>query len=464
MRQEARATVIGGGISGLACAHALARRYGDPQSVVLLEGSTRTGGVIHSVAADGYRIEWAANGFLDNAPHPLELGRDLGLDSELEPSSDAARQRVLYRDGRLHPLPSSPLAFLKSSVLSPAGRLRVALEPFAPKAPPGDETIHHFAARRIGDEAARILVDAMVSGIFAGDSRNLSLESCLPLLHRLEAEHGGLIRGMVAKMRAAHHIRSTGGHASTRADAGPGGNLTSFRSGMESLPLALARTLARIEVATPAAGIEARPGGYRVRTLTGETFESPVLVIAAPPWAAAELLGPLDTELGREVAAIPSAPIAVVATGFAARDLPRPLDGFGFLVPRGQGLRMLGSLWDSSIFRRRAPEGRVLLRTMIGGAHDPEIVRLSPAAILATVRSELQAVLGIEAEPDFVRVICHSHGIPQYVPGHGQRLARIEARLALHPGLELAGFGYRGVAVNRVLEDASALAARVVRD
>ena len=119
------------------------------------------------------------NGFLDNAPLTLALVRELGLEPELEPSSGAARKRFLYRDGRLHPLPTSPLAFFTSSVLSPAGRLRVALEPFAPKAPPGDETIHHFAARRIGDEAARTLVDAMVSGIFAGDSRNLSVASCL---------------------------------------------------------------------------------------------------------------------------------------------------------------------------------------------------------------------------------------------------------------------------------------------
>jgi oxygen-dependent protoporphyrinogen oxidase len=464
MSQEARATVIGGGIAGLACAHALARHYGDSQAVVLLEGSTRTGGLLHSVAADGYRVEWAANGFLDNAPHTLELVRELGLEHELEPSAGAARKRFLYRDGRLHLLPTSPLAFFTSSVLSPGGRLRVALEPFVRQASPGDETIHDFATRRIGDEAARILVDAMVSGIFAGDSRNLSLASCLPLLQQMEAEHGGLVRGMLAKLRAARRIRPTGGHASARADAGPGGNLTSFRSGMESLPLALARTLPRVEVATQAAEIEARPGGYRVRTLTGETFDAPSLVVAAPPWAAAELLGPLDAELGRELAAIPSAPIAVVATGFAARDLPRPLDGFGFLVPRGEGLRILGCLWDSSIFRDRAPEGRVLLRTMIGGAHDPEIVRLSPAAILSIIRSELDKVLGIAAEPDFVRVICHSHGIPQYVPGHGQRLARIEARLARLPGLELAGFGYRGVAVNRVLEDAAALAGRLARD
>jgi oxygen-dependent protoporphyrinogen oxidase len=207
--------------------------------------------------------------------------------------------------------------------------------------------------------------------------------------------------------------------------------------------------------------VAARAGGYRVETLTGEVLESPELVVAVPPWAAAEILRPLDAGLAYELATIPAAPIAVVATGFSAADLPRPLDGFGFLVPRGEGLRVLGCLWDSSIFRFRAAEGRVLLRTMIGGAHDPAVVALEPDAILAIVRAELRQVLGITAEPDFVRVIRHSHGIPQYVPGHARRLERIANRLAVHRGLHLAGFGYRGVAVNRVLEDANALAERI---
>jgi len=457
LAREARVAVIGAGVGGLAVAEALNRRLADPEAALVLEASPRAGGLIQSAAAEGYRVEWAANGFLDNAPGTLDLVHELDLDAEVLPASAESSRRFLWRGGRLHSLATSPVSFLKSSVLSPGGRLRVALEPFAPPAPAGDESIHAFAARRIGPEAARILVDAMVSGIFAGDSKKLSVASCLPLLKLLETEHGGLVRGMLARMRAA---RRAGGEV--RASAGPGGTLTSFRQGMEVLPHALATRVPRLELGTPVTRLEPRPGGgFRLTTITGEQIESPVVVIATPPGAAAPLLAELDGELATELAGIRTAPIAVIATGYRAADLSAPLAGFGFLVPRGEGLRMLGCLWDSAIFPGRAPAGHVLLRTMIGGAHDPEAAALDPNELLAIARRELSIVLGIGAEPDFVRVIRHAHGIPQYELGHGERLRRIDARLALHPGLQLAGFGYRGVAVNRVLEDATALAERL---
>ncbi len=335
------------------------------------------------------------------------------------------------------------------------------MEPFARPAPGTDETVHDFAARRIGPEAARILVDAMVSGIFAGNTKNLSVASAFPLLTKLEAEYGSLIKGMIAKMRAARRARAAGGPA-RQVDAGPGGNLTSFRDGMETLPAALAAAIPRLSLGTGAESIERLPGGgYRVRTSGGETIAARSLVLATPPWVTAELLGPLDGEIASELAAIPTAPIAVIATAFDQAKI-EPLDGFGFLVPRGEGLRLLGCLWDSSIFRFRAPAGRVLLRTMIGGAHDPEVVRLDPAELLAIVRRELAEVLDITAEPELVRVIQHRRGIPQYPPGHGARMARIDARLAAMPGLHLAGYGYRGIAVNRVIEDARAVAERII--
>jgi oxygen-dependent protoporphyrinogen oxidase len=223
---------------------------------------------------------------------------------------------------------------------------------------------------------------------------------------------------------------------------------------------------AQIRLATAAVRLERRggsSGGYRIRTAGGESIEAGALVLALPPRAAADLLRPLDSALGDALAAIPSAPIAVVATGYSADSLPAPLDGFGFLVPRGEGLRMLGCLWDSSIFRFRAPVGKVLLRTLIGGAHDREAVHLDDGEILDLVRRELAQVLGLAAEPDLVRVIRHQNGIPQYVPGHEERLVHIDTGLATRlPGLHLAGCGYRGVAVHRVIEDALAVARRAV--
>jgi oxygen-dependent protoporphyrinogen oxidase len=208
-------------------------------------------------------------------------------------------------------------------------------------------------------------------------------------------------------------------------------------------------------------GVGGAGGGDRLRAAAGEIIEARALVIATAPGVAAQLLGPLDSTLGEELAAIPSSPIAVVATGFATESLPQPLDGFGFLVPRSEGLRILGCLWDSSIFRFRAPVGRVLMRCMIGGAHDPDVVRLAPSDLLAIVRRELAQVLGITAEPDLVRVIQHRQGIPQYPIGHDDRLGRIQARLTRLPGIHLTGWGYRGIAVNRVIEDAVAVAREV---
>lgn len=468
MALATRVLVVGGGLGGLTCAFELERLLGEHGGVTLIDAGDRAGGVIHSEYESGYRIEWAANGFPDRAPLTLDLVRRLDLEEKLEPSSDAARKRFLYRDGRLHLLPTSPLAFLRSSVLSVPGRLRAVLEPFAPPAPAGDETVYDFARRRLGVEAARILVDALVSGVFAGDTNNLSLASSFPLLKRLEDEGSGLLLGLI---RAERKARQGAGGAGP-GHAGPGSplasKLVSFRDGMGTLTEALAAALeGTVRLATPAKAIEkleGHGGGFRVLIAGGMAIEAQAIVLAMPAAAAADLVRPLDPALGGELAQIPSAPIAVVAMGFAAEALPTPLDGFGFLVPRGEGLRMLGCLWDSSIFRFRAPVGRVLSRTMIGGALDPEAVRLEDLELVAIARREMYQVLRVSAEPDLVRVIRHRGGIPQYVPGHGERLARIDARLAAAlPGIHLTGSGFRGIAVNRVIDDARAVAERVLQ-
>jgi oxygen-dependent protoporphyrinogen oxidase len=441
--------------------------------VVVIDAGDRAGGVIASEYTSGYRVEGAANGFAGLTPPTLELVRRLDLEAKLEPSSDAARKRFLYRRGRLHLIPSSPGAFLTSPILSLRGRLRAAAEPFTPAAPEGggDETVHDFFARRLGDEVARILVDAMVSGVFAGDSKNLSLQSTFPFLRQLEVEGGSLLRGLIRARRARRAeqnrlVEPRGRRAGVSA-ASSFGKLTSFREGMATLPEALAAALAgELKLATTAeriVGREGPGGGYRIMTTGRGWIETEAVVLAVPPRAAADLLQPLDPPLGEELAAIPSAPIAVVATGYPTEALPSPLDGFGFLVPRGEGLRMLGCLWDSSIFRFRAPVGRVLLRTMIGGAHDRDVMRFDDAELTGIVRHELAQVLGLTAEPELVRVIRHRSGIPQYVPGHGARLGRIDARLtAALPGVHLTGNGYRGVATNRLIEDSTAVARQVM--
>jgi len=393
---ERRAVIIGGGIAGLTTAYRTvegARNAGMSLDVTVLEASDRVGGNIRTEEADGFTVEWGPNGFLDNVPSTLELSRDLGLEEELQPADPRAAKRFIWRNRKLHTLPAGPVSFVRSPVLSLRGRMRVLLEPFQPKAPGlDDESVRDFGVRRIGEEAADVLIDAMVSGVFAGDAAALSLPSAFPKMRAMEAQHGSLVKAMIARMRARRATRGEGG-----GPAGPGGTLTSFRRGMETLPRALAAALGpRVRLNTPVRSI-ARDGSgeaWRVHLPGGETLVADEVVLATSAHAASDMVRDLEPELARDLAETPTAGLAVVALGFRAGDLAAAPDGFGFLAPRSERLRILGCLRDSSIFPGRAPVGHVLLRVMIGGAHDPVAVDLEERDLLDTVLGELRMTLG----------------------------------------------------------------------
>ena len=428
----------------------------------MLEQADRPGGNLRSETIDGFLCEWGPNGFLDNAPETLALAAELGLTDALLPSDDRARRRFVYRNGRLHLLPTSPAAFLTSDLLSVSGKLRIAVEPFARRRPEGDETIHAFAARRIGREAADVLIDPMVSGIFAGDARRLSLRAALPKMWELETAHGGLFRALWARRRARR--------ASDAPVGSPLGRLTSFAGGIETLTTALARELgSRLRLGARAVSVRrtSAPGArsaWEVAVDGGPEVAADQVVLAGSPAVAARLTGGLDPELGATLAEIPSAPVVVAALGYDILALDHPLDGFGFLVPRGEGPRILGALWDSSVYPGRAPRGQALIRVMVGGARDPNVLALGDEEIVRLVRTDLQLVMGVTAVPRLVRVIRHPAGIPQYTVGHLERLERIGRALARWPGLHLAGNGYRGVAINNCIAEARPLASRVLRN
>jgi protoporphyrinogen/coproporphyrinogen III oxidase len=485
-----RVVIVGGGITGLATAVHLRDRATDVAGgleVVVLEAEDGPGGNVRTERADGFTIEQGPNGFLDNAPATLALVRRLGLEHQLQRADESAARRFLYRGGRLHQLPSGPLSFLRSAVLSPRGRLRVFAEPFARARPEGqDESVYDFAARRIGPEAASVLVDAMVSGVFAGNVHELSLQSAFPKMARMEAEHGSLVKAMIAGMktrRAAKQAVAVSGNPTGATEsvpdvraggpAGPGGVLTSFRPGLDTLVDGLARAAGdslRLRTAVAAiqrnggandpldgvqAGLRDAPASprWRVRTTSGEDLYADSVVVTTPSPRAAPLLEPLDPALALAVREIETASLAVVALGYRADDIP-DVDGFGFLVPRGAGPRILGCLWDSSIFPGRAPEGKVLLRVMIGGAHDPEAVAMDGDALLDQVASDLRTTMGLHAEAILTRVYRWPLGIAQYRVGHQKRLDRIHARLADHPGLLVAGSSFYGISMNACFEKA----------
>lgn len=477
-----RVVVVGGGIAGLATALQLADRGSalpGGLDVRLLEAAPRLGGNIRTEHADGFTVEWGPNGFLDNVPAMGRLVERIGLTRAVRRADDAANKRFLFRRGRLHELPTGPGAFLTSPVLSLAGRLRVLLEPFAAARPDGvDESVHDFARRRIGVEAAEVLVDAMVSGVFAGDTRRLSLASAFPKMAAMEEEHGSLVRAGLARMRKRRAAKERAGERGAGGEeveeptrpggpTGPGGTLTSFEGGLERLVEALAAALGDVvRRSAPVVRVEASEGGgrrWRVIDETGGSIDADAVVLAVPADRAAGLVRDADANLAGELEAIRTAGLAVVALGFETASLGRAPEGFGFLIPRCEGIRSLGCLWDSSIFPVRAPSDEVLVRVMIGGAHDPDAVRLDDGELLSTVRADLARTMALEAEPSFVRIYRHPRGIAQYEPGHGERLARIERCLqGLGGGLWLVGSSYYGVSMNACVETAENLTAEIL--
>jgi oxygen-dependent protoporphyrinogen oxidase len=441
-----RVGVVGAGPSGLAVAWELlaqSRAQGAEVQVEIYERRLRPGGNVWTDVVEGYHIEQGPEGFLDSAPRTLEVAAELGITERIVQASSAATARFIYAGGRLHPVPTGPLAFLASPLLSFTGRLRVLSEPFWPAGKARDESVLAFATRRLGQEAAERLVGAMVAGVYAGDAGALSMPAAFPRLAAMEREHGSLTKALLATRAARRAGTRTGG------PAGPSGRLTSFVGGMRELIEAFARALgSHLHLG---ASVEAiAPAGDRWRMSfpgSDELFDQ--VIVTSPPWEAARILRDADPELASTLSEIPGGPIVAVALGFDESSLDGvSLAGFGFLVPEGQGLHVLGSLWSSSIFPARAPAGRVLLRTLVGGARNPQTADLDDDRLTDVVRRDLATAMAVRAVPTLARVYRHPRGIPQYTLGHPARLRHIAERIAGLPGLLLHGNGYRGISIN----------------
>lgn len=449
--------VAGGGVSGLTTAWQ-ALRDRPEWRVEILEDADAPGGTMRTERLEGCVCEWGPNGFLTNVPHTVDLARDLGLADRLLPANDAAKDRFLWVRGALRPVPLAPPAFLRSGLLSTRGTLRVLCEPFIPRGGREEESVRDFAARRIGAEAASVLVDAMVSGVYAGDPSRLSLPAVFPRMAQMEARHGSLFRAMIAARRS----RNGGGGG----PAGPGGVLTSFDEGMEVLIRALAEALGdRVKLRTRVVAVEPADTGYRVRLRRAgaeETVLADRVVLAIPSYAAAAVLRDRFPGLAAPLAEIPYAGVTVACLVYERDRVRHPVHGFGFLVPHGQGPRMLGCIWVGSIFPRHVSGDRVLFRVMLGGAQDPGALELPDETTLDLVRGELDSILGgVEGPPTATRLFRHPRGIPQYTLGHPERLRTLARELETADGLHLAGNAYRGIGVNDCVREARELAHRL---
>ncbi len=470
-----RVVVIGGGAAGLSSALALldvfrarAGRIGPSGlSLTVLEAREQVGGRVSSEHHGGFVIETGAATIPESAPGFLELANRLGLQGELVYSDERASRRYLWRAGRLRRLPARPPEILTSDALSVQARLRLCAEPFVPPLVPptataeasrredSDESVAAFFRRRLGQRVTEELVEAAVGGIYAGDIEKLSMRSALPRLWQMERQHGSLLAAMRRSQRNALGARS---------------RLCGFRHGLGQLTQALALAVqeagGEVRLCSPVRALERDGNGYKV-ALDSETIFAERVILAVPPPQARQLLSPLDEQLGALYAAIPMVPVVAITIGWPREQVPHPLDGFGFLVPRGErlleGPRMLGALFMTSALPdfEQAPRGQVLIRAMYGGAHDPEITQMDDGELLEQVRRDLRAALGIWTEPRFIHIQRWPEAIEQYSAGHAARVANIEARLGGLPGLCAVGAALHGVSVSDVLSSAREVGAQL---
>lgn len=442
--------IIGGGISGLTTAHASG--LGDqPGACELWEGAERLGGTIGTDQTEGYSVDWGANGFLDREPLTLRLVDELGLNGSLEPANPKSEKRFIVKNNRLHDVPFSPAKILSTGLLTAREKARIFCEPFIPaRRGDYDESVFDFAARRIGPGAAAMFVDPMVSGVYGGLARELSLPACFPIMRQMENQYGGLVKALIGKQLERKRSRArSGGAKKSGSPAGPAGRLTSFQTGLGALIDRLGERLQGV-VRTSRQAIRLRrvDDSWEIVDQTGATVRARRVVIACPAYSAAALFADFDREVAEAFGSIPYAAIVVLATGHRREDVGHPVDGFGFLIPRNQGLRTLGSIWTSSIFANRAPEGFIQFRSMMGGAGDPGVLELSDDELWQTLRRDLDPLVGIRKDPAFIRIYRWKRGIPQYTMGHRERRARLERALARHQGLFTVGNSYRGISLN----------------
>jgi protoporphyrinogen/coproporphyrinogen III oxidase len=449
--------VIGGGIAGLAAARRLTQLQPESE-IVLVERERRLGGkILTERTADGFVIEGGADSFLSRKERGVGLCEELGI--ELAGRRPEHARSFVRRGSELHPLPEGlsgtiPTdldALASSALLSAEGKARVAEETDLPPAPPGgDESIASFVSRRLGREGYEAIVEPLLTGIYGGDGEQLSLEATFPQLRRLELEYGSVIRGLEEQP-----------HAQGRYPP-----FVAPESGMGTIVERLVGSLERrvtFLLGSGAVDLRPRSGGFVVELWNRSTLDADGVVLAVPAFIAAPLLDGIDADwLAEEHYDMVWSSSAVVTVGYEERDVPHPLDGYGYLVPRTEGSDVLACTWTSSKWQGRAPAGKVLLRVFAGRFGSSNVTEDSDRALLKLARNEVR-VLGIKAKPSVTRIHRWLGGMPQYVLGHPERLRRIDTHLAEHPGLALAGAAYRGVGIPDCIASGEEAAESVVR-
>ncbi|MBI3737590.1 MAG: protoporphyrinogen oxidase [Chloroflexi bacterium] len=462
-----RIVIVGGGIAGLSAAYYATKK--DPSAqITLIESSNRWGGKITTDRAafdDGkFIIEGGPDTFLATKPYATALCNELRLGDRLHGTNPNQKNTYVLHRNKLEPLPdglammipTNVQAILKSRLVSWFGKARMGLDFVQPaKAVNGDESLGTFVSRRLGREAYENLIEPLMSGIYAGDGDALSLASTFPYLRDLELKYGSLARGAL-KMRPQSNGKAVQGSRSAFLTP-----TTGLAEIVEALVKHLQANGVKLRLNTSVSQILKIDSRYIVKLEDDSSFEFDSVILATPAYVSGTLLASLNPTLASGLQNIPYASTATISLAYRERDLPRALDGYGYIIPRREGRKALACTWTSTKFPHRAPEGYALIRVFVGRAG--ENIPWNENDLLALAKEELNLTLGITTEPILSRVFMWDKAMPQYNLGHPEILKRIDAALENHPGLALAGNGYRGIGIPDCIRSGELAVERVLK-
>jgi oxygen-dependent protoporphyrinogen oxidase len=461
-----RIAIIGGGISGLSAAYTLEekRQSGTPVEYVLFESSPRLGGVLVTDHVDGCIVEAGPDSFLTEKPWAADLCAKIGLGDQLIGSNDSERKTyilakgklVVMPDGLMFMVPTKIMPTVFSPLFSMRTKMRMAAEWFhPPHKATEDETVAQMVERHYGSEMVDLLADPLLSGVYGGEATQLSVRAVLPRFADMESKHGSLGRAMLAARRKMS--------AAPKAPARP--LFSSLKDGMQQMVDALVACLDAnsLKTSAPVQSVIQQDDGWTVSAgYATDHFDA--LIIAIPAQAAAAVLQAADKNLSRDLGGIQYSSSVTVTLGYDEKVRASLPPGFGFLVPRSEGHRMLAATFVHNKFPHRAPENRAIVRCFLGGARDEQILQVSEPGILEIVRGELRQIIGLNAEPLFARVYKWKAAMAQYSVGHLDRLQRIESLRQKLPGLALAGNGYNGIGVPDCVRSGAEAAGKILAE
>jgi protoporphyrinogen/coproporphyrinogen III oxidase len=443
--------IVGGGIAGLSAAYYATQKIPHAK-ITLIESSSRWGGKITtdrvSIAEGQFIIEGGPDTFLATKPYATALCKELGLGDRLHGTNPKQKNTYVLHHNKLEPLPDGLAmmiptnvgSILKSHLVSWFGKARMGLDFVQPpKAVDGDESLGTFVSRRLGREAYENLIEPLMSGIYAGDGDQLSLASTFPYLRDLELKYGSLARGALQLRKQSNGKAVQGSRSAFLTPT------TGLAEIVEELVKYLQVNHVDLRLHTTVSRISNLESRFLVDFEDGSRLHAESIILATPAFVSGTLLASVNSRLAADLQSIPYASTATVSLAYRQSELPRELDGYGYVIPRREGRRALACTWTSTKFPHRAPEGYALIRVFVGRAG--ENIPWNENDLLALAREELNLTLGITSDPILSRVFMWDKAMPQYNLGHPEILKRIDGELRNYPGLALAGNGYRGIGI-----------------